>query len=76
MTDRPSDQLPEHERRPERDVGAGIAGEGGTAPETDADERAMDAGFDEEDRQPHSDADDEDPEDPNGPEVAFQPRPL
>ena len=76
MTDRPSQELPEHERRPERDVGAGIAGEGGTAPETETDERAMDAGFDEEARQPRSDANDPDPDDPNGPEVAFQPRPL
>ena len=76
MTDRTTDQLPEHERRPDKDVGAGIAGEGGTAPETGADQRAMDAGFDEEPRQPVSDTGDDDPEDPSGPGAAFQPRPL
>jgi hypothetical protein len=77
MTDRPQDQLPEHERRPETDVGGGIAGEGGTAPETRADRRAMDAGLDDEERpQPDSDIDDPDPEDPNGPEAAYQPRSI
>ena len=76
MTDRREDQLPEHETRPETTVGGGIAGEGGTARETAADQRAAEAGFDEDDRQPRSDANDDDPEDPNGPEVAFQPRPL
>ena len=76
MTDRPSDQLPEHERRPERDVGGGIAGEGGTAPETEVDERAAQAGFNEDRPQHESDIGDSDPEDPNGPEVAVQPRSI
>ena len=77
MTDRPEDQVPEHERRPETDIGAGIAGEGGTAPETGADPRATDAGLDDEERpQPDSDIDDPDPEDPNGPEAAYQPRSI
>ena len=77
MTDRPQDQVPEHERRRETDVGGGIAGEGGTAPETSADRRAMDAGLDDEERpQPDSDIDDPDPEDPNGPEAAYQPRSI
>ena len=76
MTDRTDDQLPEHERRRETDVGGGIAGEGGTAPETRADRRAMDAGLNEEAPQPDSDIDDADPEDPNGPEAAYQPRSI
>ena len=77
MTDRPQDQLPEHERRRETDVGGGIAAQGGTAPETGADRRAMDAGLDDEERpQPESDIDDPDPEDPNGPEAAYQPRSI
>ena len=76
MADRPRDQLPEHERRPEKDVGGAITGEGGTAPETDTDRQAMDAGLDEDRPQHTSDIDDSDPEDPNGPEAAYQPRSI
>jgi hypothetical protein len=76
MTDRPIDKLPEHERRPERDIGGGVIDAGGTAPILEEDPRAAEVGFDEEGHQPESDIDDPDPEDPNGPEVAFQPRPL
>ena len=76
MTDRPDDQLPEHERRPQTDVGGGITGAGGTAPETRADRRAMDAGLSEEVPEHESDIDDEEPEDPNGPKAAYQPRSI
>jgi hypothetical protein len=76
MTDRTEDRLPEHERRPETDIGAGIAGQGGTAPETRADRRVVDAGLDDETRQPTADIEDPDTEDPNGPEVAYQPRSI
>ena len=76
MTDRPDDQLPEHERRPETDLGAGVTGQGGTAPETRADRRAVEAGFDEDGPRPTSDAGDPEPEDPDGPEAAFQPRSI
>jgi hypothetical protein len=74
MTDRPNDQLPEHERRPETDVGAGVVDAGGTASERGTDGarpvEPPDA------RQPESDMNDPDPEDPNGPEAAYQPRSI
>jgi hypothetical protein len=76
MTDRPRDRLPEHERRRETEVGAGLTGQAGTAPETEEDRWSPDA-FADEDRPQHtSDVDDPDPEDPNGPEAAFQPRSI
>ena len=73
-TDRPRDELPEHERRPETEVGGGIAGQAGTARETGPDRRAMDAGLDDDARRPASAVVDEEPEDPDGPDVAYQPR--
>jgi hypothetical protein len=74
MTDRPDDQLPEHERRPQTDIGAGVVDAGGTAPERGTDRvrpaEPPDA------PQPQSDMNDPDPEDPNGPEAAYQPRSI
>jgi hypothetical protein len=74
MTDRPRDELPEHERRPETTLGGGITGKGGTARETGPDRRAAEAGFDEERPRPTSDIDDPDPQDPDGPKAAYRPR--
>jgi hypothetical protein len=76
MTERLQSELPEHERRAETEVGAGITGQGGTAPETGEDRRAREAGLDERPDQPMSDVADDDPEDPNGPEAAYTPRSI
>ena len=76
MTDRSRDQLPEHERRRETEVGGGITGEGGTAAEADTDRRTTGADLDEDRPQHTSDIGDPDPEDPNGPEAAYQPRSI
>ena len=76
MTDRPENELPEHERRPQTDVGGGIASKGGTAPEMGTDPWANDPDADGETPQPSSDIKDAEPEDPNGPEVAYQPRSI
>jgi hypothetical protein len=78
-TERPRDDIPEHERRPDTDLGAGIAGQGGTAPETGADRRAAEAGLDEDAPKRTTDIDDEgleEPEDPDGPDAAYQPRSI
>ena len=75
--ERPDDRLPEHERRPETDLGGGLTSAGGTAPETGRDRPLKHA--DPEsiiDDEPTSDVDDPDPEDPNGPEAAYSPRSI
>ena len=76
MTERPNDELPEHERRPETETGGGITSKGGTAAEMGTDPWANDPDADGETRQPESDIEDPEPEDPNGPEVAYQPRSI
>ena len=74
---RPDERLPEHERRPETDLGGGLTGAGGTAPETGRDRPVKHADptsiIEDE---PTSDIDDADPEDPNGPEAAYTPRSI
>ena len=74
---RPDDRLPEHERRPETDLGAGLTSVGGTARETGRDRPIKHADPESivED-EPTSDIEDPDPEDPNGPEAAYQPRSI
>ena len=76
MTERPDSELPDHERRPETDLGAGITGEGGTTPEMGTDKPTIELGPGEDARQPTSDIEDPEPEDPNGPEVAYTPRSI
>ncbi len=74
---RPDERLPEHEKRPETDLGAGLTSAGGTAPETGRDRPITHA--DPEsivDDEPTSDIEDPDPEDPNGPEAAYTPRSI
>jgi hypothetical protein len=74
---RPDERLPEHERRPETDLGAGLNSAGGTAPETGRDRSIKHADPDSiVDDQPTSDIEDQDPEDPNGPEAAYTPRSI
>ena len=74
---RPDDRLPEQEQRPDTDLGAGLTGAGGTAPETGRDRPLKHA--DPEsiiEGEPTSDIGDPEPEDPDGPEAAYSPRSI
>jgi hypothetical protein len=73
---RPDERLPEHERRPETDLGAGLTTAGGTAAETGRDRSIKHADPESTVDEPTSDIEDPDPEDPNGPEAAYTPRSI
>jgi hypothetical protein len=74
-SERPDEELPEHERRPETSSGSGLSGSGGTAPETSDDPRPRDVDREPDERErPTWDPADEEPEDPDGPDVAYQPK--